>query len=353
MTSSIAPTLAAHRPSESNSDRADKPNADLTGESNANAEGNADGASDGRFVRSESAFRNWITSDGEPGPTGIGGFAAEPGRYHLYVSLACPWAHRALIMRALKGLTSAIDVSVVHWHLERPQGWSFEPGPGVVPDPLFQAQFLSEIYRRADPDYDGRFTVPVLWDKQRETIVSNESADVILMLNSAFQGVGATSTDYYPQAHRDASDAINARVYDTLNNGVYKAGFAKTQSAYEEVVGPLFDTLDWLDAQLATQRYLVGSSITTADIRLFTTLIRFDAVYYSHFKCNVRRIADYPHLAAYLRDLYQTDGFHNSVNFEHIKRHYYGSMLDINPTGIVPVGPALDLDSPHHRDGLN
>jgi putative glutathione S-transferase len=308
-------------------------------------------ASGGRFVRKDSAFRSFVTADGHPGPTGGGGFKAEAGRYHLYVSLACPWAHRTLIMRALKGLDAFISVSVVHW-LMREQGWTFADGPGVVADDINHAQCLYQVYTAADPHYSGRVTVPVLWDKQTRTIVNNESAEIIRMLNAAFDGVGAKPGDYYPEPLRDEIDAINARVYDTLNNGVYKSGFATTQAAYEEAIGPLFATLDWLEERLSTRRFLLGDAMTEADIRLFTTLIRFDAVYVGHFKCNIRRIADYPHLSAYTRDLYQWPGIAATVNVEHIKRHYYESHLTINPTGIVPVGPLQDFTAPHGRARL-
>lgn len=305
----------------------------------------------GRFVRKDAAFRNWITADGSAGPSGEGGFKAEPGRYHLYVSLACPWAHRALLLRAFKGLEEMISVSVVNW-LMLEKGWTFADAPGVVPDPIHHARFLHEVYTAADPSYTGRSTVPILWDRQRGTIVNNESSEIIRMLNSAFDGIGATPGDYYPQALRAEIDAVNARVYDTLNNGVYKAGFATTQAAYEEAVFPLFDTLDWLEERLSKRRWLVGTDMTEADIRLFTTLIRFDAVYVGHFKTNLRRIADYPHLSAYLRDIYQTPGVAPTVNFEHIRKHYYQSHRTINPHGVVPAGPVLDLDSPPNRETL-
>ena len=305
----------------------------------------------GRFVRWDSAFRNWVTPDGAPGPTGDGGFKAEAGRYHLYVSLACPWAHRTLILRKLKGLESAIDVSVVHW-LMREGGWSFRDGPGVVADPIHGAEFMHQIYTAAKADFSGRVTVPVLWDKERGTIVSNESSEIIRMLNSAFDGVGAAEGDYYPAALREEIDAVNARVYDTVNNGVYKAGFATSQEAYEEAAIPLFGSLDWLEERLSSQRYLLGERLTEADWRLFTTLVRFDPVYVGHFKCNLRRIADYPALSAYLRDLYQHPGIAETVDFEHIKRHYYESHESVNPTGIVPVGPAENLNAPHGREGL-
>lgn len=296
--------------------------------------------SGGRFQRQDSAFRHWVTADGSPGPSGEGGFEAEPGRYHLYVSLACPWAHRALIFRALKGLEAMIDVSVVHW-LMLDQGWTFAEGPGVVPDPIGGAQYLHQVYTRADPRFTGRVTVPVLWDKRKGTIVNNESSEIIRMFNSAFDGVGAKPGDYYPQALRGEIDALNERIYGTLNNGVYKAGFATTQEAYEEAVGPLFETLDWLEERLDGRPFLTGDGVTEADWRLFTTLIRFDAVYVGHFKCNIRRIADYPRLSAYLQRLLAVEGVAATIDLGHIKRHYYESHRTINPTGIVPVGPDL------------
>ncbi|QYY33020.1 glutathione S-transferase family protein [Cupriavidus pinatubonensis] len=305
----------------------------------------------GRFVRKDAAFRNWITADGAPGPSGNGGFAAQAGRYHLYVSLACPWAHRTLIMRRLKGLDDMIGVSVVHW-LMREEGWTFSEGPGVVPDTVNHARVLHQVYTAADPQYTGRVTVPVLWDRQRATIVNNESSEILRMMNSAFDAVGARPGDYYPAELREEIDAVNARVYDTVNNGVYKAGFATMQQAYEEAVWPLFETLDWLDNRLSMQRYLVGNRLTEADIRLFTTLVRFDPVYVGHFKCNLRRIADYPALSAFVRDIYQHSGIAETVNVEHIKRHYYESHRTLNPAGIVPAGPVLDLDAPHGRETL-
>ena len=305
----------------------------------------------GRFVRTNAVFRNWVTADGSPGPSGEGGFKAESGRYHLYVSLACPWAHRTLIMRRLKGLEAMIGVSVVHWRMLE-QGWTFEDGPGVVPDPIHGARYLHQVYTAAKLDYSGRVTVPLLWDKANDTIVSNESAEIIRMMNAAFDGIGAKPGDYYPEDLRPEIDELNARIYDHINNGVYKAGFATTQQAYEEAVRPLFEALDALDERLSSRRYLCGDRLTEADIRLFTTLVRFDPVYVGHFKCNLRRIADYPHLSGYLRDLYQTDGIAETVNMAHIKGHYYESHKTINPTGIVPVGPNLDLDAPHGRERL-
>ncbi len=302
----------------------------------------------GRFDRAQTSFRNWVTPDGRPGPTGSDGFSAAAGRYHLYVSLACPWAHRTLIMRALKGLEQIIPISVTHW-LMGDRGWTFSPGEGVIPDPLFNSRYLHEIYSRADTHYSGRASVPVLWDQHTQTIVNNESSEIIRMFNSAFDAVGAQQGDYYPKDRRDEIDTLNARIYDTLNNGVYKAGFATTQSAYEEAVTPLFETLDWLDDILSQSRFLCDDTLTEADIRLFTTLVRFDAVYHGHFKCNVRRIVDYKNLWAYIRDIYQIPGIAQTVNFMHIKRHYYQSHKRINPTGIVPIGPALDFDAPAER----
>lgn len=309
------------------------------------------GATGGRFVRKDSQFRSWVTADGAPGPTGAGGFRAAAGRYHLYVSLACPWAHRTLILRKLKGLEAMIGVSAVHW-LMGAEGWTFAPGPGVIADPVHGARALHEVYTRADPRYSGRVTVPLLWDRQTGTIVNNESAEIVRMFNSAFDGVGALPGDYYPHALREEIDAVNARIYDTLNNGVYKAGFATTQAAYDEAIGPLFATLAWMDQRLATRRYLCGSRITEADWRAFTTLVRFDAVYVGHFKCNAARIVDHPHVAAYLRELYQWPGVAETTDFMHIKRHYYESHRTINPHGIVPIGPVLDLERPHGRDRL-
>lgn len=305
----------------------------------------------GRFVRKASQFRNWVTPDGSPGPTGNGGFKAEPGRYHLYVSYACPWAHRTLIFRALKGLEESISVSVVHWFMGD-RGWTFEPGEGVVADPIFNANLLHQIYTHADATYTGRVTVPILWDKQTQTIVNNESSEIIRMFNSAFDQVGAKPGDYYPEAVRDEINELNKRIYDTVNNGVYKCGFATTQEAYEEALKPLFDSLDWLEQILSTQRYLTGNQITEADWRLFTTLIRFDPVYVGHFKCNIRRIVDYPNLSEYVRDLYQTPGVAETVNFSHIKKHYYQSHASINPTRIVPLGPEINFMAPHHRESI-
>jgi glutathionyl-hydroquinone reductase len=302
----------------------------------------------GRFERADSAFRNWVTPDGKPGPTGSDGFSAAAGRYHLYVSLACPWAHRTLIMRALKGLEQTIPVSVTNW-LMAEQGWTFSPGEGVIPDPLFNSRYLHEIYTRADAHYSGHATVPVLWDQHTQTIVNNESSEIIRMFNSAFDTVGARAGNYYPRDRRDEIDELNTRIYATVNNGVYKAGFATTQAAYEEAVAPLFETLDWLEERLSQSRFLCDDTLTEADIRLFTTLVRFDPVYNGHFKCNIRRVIDYKNLWAYTRDIYQIPGVAPTVNFVHIKRHYYQSHKRINPTGVVPVGPVLDFDEPAER----
>ena len=305
----------------------------------------------GRFVRKDSAFRNWITADGSAGPSGEAGFKAEAGRYHLYVSYACPWAHRTLIFRALKGLEDMISVSVVNSFMGE-NGWTFEEADGVIPDPLFGARYLHEIYTKADPTYSGRVTVPVLWDQKTGAIVSNESSEIIRMLNSAFDGIGATKGDYWPEAHRAEIDVLNERIYNTVNNGVYKAGFATTQAAYEEAVVPLFETLNWLEERLSKSRFLLDYGQTEADWRLFTTLIRFDAVYYSHFKCNLHSIESYLNLSNYLRDLYQQSGVAKTVRMDHIKNHYYASHDMINPTRIVPMGPEIDYSRPHDRADL-
>lgn len=293
----------------------------------------------GTFQRSESRFRNTL-AEGSPHPP-------RPGRYRLYVSLACPWAHRTLIFRTLKGLEDMIPVSVVHWHMAE-QGWRFAPGPGVIPDPD-GAEFLHQIYTRADPAITTRVTVPILWDTEARTIVNNESAEIIRILNSAFDPFGARPDDYWPEPLRDEIETYNRRIYDTVNNGVYRAGFATTQSAYDDAITPLFDTLDWLDRHLARRRYLCGDTLTEADWRLFTTLVRFDAVYVGHFKCNIRRLIDYPNLWGYARDLYQHPGIAGTVNMQHIKGHYYMSHPTINPHGIVPAGPAIDWDAPAIR----
>ena len=305
----------------------------------------------GRYIRSDAQFRNWVTADGVAGPSGVSGFKAEPGRYHLYISLACPWANRTLIFRSLKGLEDSISVSVVHWHMAE-NGWTFEPAEGVIPDPINHVNYLHEVYTAADPVYSGRVTVPVLWDKKTNAIVSNESSEIIRMFNSAFDGVGARPGDYYPEALRTEIDEINTRIYSSVNNGVYKSGFATTQAAYEEAVVPLFETLDWLEQRLSGQRHLLGDVLTEADWRLFTTLIRFDPVYVGHFKCNIRRLEDYPNLWAYTRELYQYEDVAETINMHHIKHHYYVSHTTINPSGIVPLGPELDLYMPHGREQI-
>jgi len=303
---------------------------------------------DGRFIRRPTSFRNFVTPDGSPGPTGEGGFPAEAGRYHLYVSLACPWAHRTLIFRKLKKLDDVISVSIVEALLGN-DGWEFGTGPGATLDTVNGKKLLRDIYLLDDPSYSGRVTVPVLWDKKRNVIVNNESSEIIRMFNSAFDAFTDVRTDYYPVELRGEIDRINDLIYTTVNNGVYRAGFATTQAAYEEAARALFATLDQLEERLSRQRYLLGRQITEADWRLFTTLIRFDAVYYSHFKCNLRRIVDYPNLWNYLRDLYQVPGVSDTVSLDHIKRHYYGSHRNVNPTGIVPIGPLLDFTLPHDR----
>lgn len=306
---------------------------------------------DGRFKRESAKRRNWITADGKAGPNGDSGFKAEAGRYHLYVCLACPWAHRTLIFRQLKGLESLIDVSVVSW-LMRENGWTFDKITGSSGDKLDGLEFLHQRYTRDDPQYSGRVTVPVLWDKQTQRIVSNESAEIIRMFNSAFNHLTDNKLDLYPQALRGEIDALNERIYPAVNNGVYRAGFATTQDAYEEAFDQLFAELGALDTLLENQRYLTGEYLTEADWRLFTTLIRFDAVYHGHFKCNLKRIEDYPNLSNWLRELYQWQNVAPTVDFEHIKHHYYASHSTINPTGIVPKGPALDLQRPHDRARL-
>ena len=300
----------------------------------------------GEFKRQDSLFRNWITADGSPGPSGEGGFAAEAGRYHLYVSLACPWAHRTLIFRTLKGLEDMISVSVVE-PLMLENGWEFSE---QFPDHLYGMDYLHQLYTRVDPTVTTRVTVPVLWDKQRETIVSNESAEIIRMLNSAFDGLTGNTADYYPAALREDIDALNEWIYPTINNGVYRAGFATSQGAYERAYHELFDALDKIDERLASQRYLTGAGITEADWRLFTTLLRFDAVYFGHFKTNRQRIEDYANIAGYVRDLYQQPGVAATVDLPYIKQHYYGSHKTINPTGVIPLGQEIDFSRPHDRD---
>ena len=300
-------------------------------------------STDGHFIRKESQFRNWITKDGSVGKTGKGGFKAENNRYHLYVSYACPWAHRTLIFRSLKGLEKIISVSIVNWFMGK-NGWTFEEGDGVIPDRLNKTKFLYQIYTIAEPDYSGRVTVPILWDKKTNAIVSNESSEIIRMFNSAFDEIGAEEGDFYPVNIRDKIDSLNDRIYKSLNNGVYKCGFATSQEAYEKAVYPLFETLDWIEKLLSDNRFLTGDKITEADWRLFTTLIRFDSVYYGHFKCNIKRIKDYHNLSNYLRELYQKPGIADTVNFHHIKSHYYASQETINPSRIVPVGPKSEFN---------
>lgn len=306
-------------------------------------------ASGGRFERSRAQFRDWVTKDGAPAEGRRRGFRAEPGRYHLYVSLACPWAHRTLIVRKLKRLEDIISVDVVH-HFMGENGWTFLKEDGASGDSLYGSDFLHQIYTRADPSYSGRVTVPVLWDKKEETIVSNESSEIIRMLNSAFDAWGDASVDLWPVHLRGEIEAINDRVYPAINNGVYRAGFATTQAAYEEAFDELFAALGEMEGRLSRSRYLVGDALTEADIRLFTTLVRFDAVYHGHFKCNLRRIDDYANLSNYLRDLYQMPGVAGTVDMRHIKAHYYASHATVNPTRIVPKGPVLDFSRPHDRD---
>lgn len=303
----------------------------------------------GAFQRSTAGFRNWVTADGSAGPSGEGGFRAESGRYHLYVSLACPWAHRTLIFRALKGLTDHIDVSVVHPDMLT-DGWTFATDyPGATGDRLFGLPFLRDIYTKTDPGVSGRVTVPILYDTQRGTIVSNESSEIIRMFNTAFDALTGNRDDYWPEALRDGIEEVNARIYDTVNNGVYKAGFATTQAAYDAAVVPLFETLDWLEDRLNTSRYLMGDRLTEADWRLFPTLVRFDSVYHLHFKCNRKRIVDYPNLWAYTRELYQVPGVAGTVNMDHIVRHYHYSHDTINPYRIIPINPVIDFLAPHGR----
>lgn len=307
--------------------------------------------SSGKFVRAESGFRDWITRDGKPAEGRSRGFKAEPGRYHLYVSLACPWAHRTLIYRKLKKLEDLIPISIVHPLLGK-DGWTFLTEDGGTGDPVYGLQFLRDIYIMADPHYSGRVTVPVLWDNQERAIVSNESAEIIRMFNQAFDEWGDAAVDFYPEPLRTEIDRLNAKIYPAVNNGVYRAGFATTQEAYEEGFREVFAMLDELEEILSRNRYLTGAQITEADWRLFTTLLRFDPVYFGHFKCNLRRIADYPNLSNYLRDLYQVPGVAETVDIPHIKKHYYGSHETINPTRIVPIGPEVDYSAPHNRDRL-
>lgn len=303
----------------------------------------------GRWIRTEAQFRNWVTADGAAGPSGTAGFKAESGRYHLYVSWACPWAHRAIIYRKLKGLEDHISMSAVNYYMAE-NGWTFAPQDGMIPDTIHNADFMHQVYTAASPTYTGRVTVPVLWDKQQNTIVSNESPEIIRMLNTAFNDITGDTTDFCPPELLSEIDAINDYVYPKVNNGVYRSGFATTQEAYEEAVVELFDALDTLEERLSKQRYLVGHTLTEADWRLFTTLVRFDSVYVGHFKCNIRRIYDYPNLWNYTLDLAQYPGVMETINMTHIKGHYYASHDTINPTRVIPVGPDLDLTVPHDRD---
>ena len=305
-------------------------------------------SSGGRFVRENARFRNWVTADGSAGPDGDGGFKAEPGRYHLYVSLACPWAHRTLIMRTLKGLEDLVDVSVVS-PIMLDQGWTYNRDEGSTGDRVSNHAFHHQVYTASKPDYTGRVTVPVLWDKAQATIVNNESSEIIRMFNSAFDQLTGNASDYYPEALRPQIEQWNERIYPAVNNGVYRAGFATTQEAYEEAYAELFAALDEIDRHLADNRYLAGDMLTEADIRLFTTLIRFDAVYHGHFKCNRQRLEDYDNIPGYVRDIFQLPGVADTVDFHHIKTHYYASHRTINPTGVVPVGPAIDYHTPHGR----
>ena len=307
--------------------------------------------SEGRFVRENARFRHWITPDGSAGPEGDGGFAAEPGRYHLYVSLACPWAHRTLIVRALKGLESLIDVSVVS-PIMLDKGWTYNATEGSTGDQVNNHDYHYQVYTTAQPGYSGRVTVPVLWDKQQQCIVNNESSEIIRMFNHAFNGITDNQRDFYPVALRAQIDRWNDRIYPAVNNGVYRAGFATTQQAYEEAYHELFRELDHIDQHLADNRYLLGETLTEADIRLFTTLIRFDAVYHGHFKCNRQRLEDFVNIPAYVRDIYQLDGVADTVDFDHIKTHYYASHHTINPTGVVPLGPDIDFTRAHGRERL-
>jgi glutathionyl-hydroquinone reductase len=302
----------------------------------------------GRFNRPATAYHEFVTPNGGPGPVGKGGFPAEVGRYHLYISLACPWAHRTLILHKLKKLDNVISLSIAE-PLYGKTGWEFSTMHGATPDTVNGKSTLAEIYLIADPHYTGRVSVPTFWDKKRHTIVNNESSEIIRMLNSAFDAFTDVRTDYYPTELRTEIDRVNELIYPNINNGVYRAGFATSQAAYEEAARGIFAALDQLEARLSHQRYLVGRQITEADWRLFTTLIRFDTVYYSHFKCNLRRIADYPNLWNYLRDLYRVPGIAETVSIDHIKRHYYGSQRQVNPTGIVPIGPIIDFTEPHDR----
>jgi putative glutathione S-transferase len=306
-------------------------------------------STDGRFERPQSSLRNWVTKDGSPGITGISGYKAEVDRYHLYISLACPWAHRTLIFRRLKGLESSIDISVVHWLMEE-NGWTFEKGPGVIPDRVNHTQFMYQVYTKAIPDYTGRVTVPVLWDKKTSTIVSNESSDIIQMLNSSFDSVGASAGNYFPADLAAEMAQVNERIYNSFNNGVYKCGFATSQKAYQNALNPLFETMDWMEDRLSRGRYLLGEDMTASDWRAFPTLCRFDAIYHAHFKCSKKRLIDYPNLWDYTRDLYQTPGISDTFNMDHARKHYYLSHTQINPTAIMPeLLSKADFSAPHTR----
>jgi len=305
----------------------------------------------GRFVRKPSTFRNWITADGVPPEGQAIGFKAQAGRYQLYVSFACPWAHRTLIMRNLKGLTDVINVSVVH-PINIVEGWEFTPYPGATGDPVNNSRYVHELYTRSEPQFTGKATVPLLWDTKTGQIVSNESSEIMRMFNAAFSAVGANDLDFYPTDLRGDIDAINEQIYKGINNCVYRSGFAGTQEAYEEAVIELFKTLEWLEGKLAKERFLVGGRFTEADIRLFTTLIRFDLAYFGLFKCNIKQLADFPHLSGFTREIYQMAPVKESVHFDHIKTHYYGGLRHLNPSGIIPVGPVVDFDSAHGRERL-
>lgn len=304
----------------------------------------------GEFKRLESVFRNWITANGQAGSTGIGGFKAEANRYHLYVSLACPWAHRILIMRKLKGLEEMISISIVNAYMNDQEGWTFHEGLGVVQDSVNHKILLHKIYTLAKPDFTGVVSVPLLWDKKQQTAVNNESSEIIRMLNSEFNHLSAKSGDYYPPSLQTEIDQINEFVYDNINNGVYLAGFATKQAPYEQAVVKLFNALDVCEERLSMQRYLVGDQLTEADIRLFTTLIRFDAVYYGHFKCNLKQLINYPNLFNYVLDIYQKKGIAETVDLDYTKAHYYGSHDTINPNGIIPLGPIQNFNQTHNRN---
>ena len=299
-------------------------------------------SADGKFLREDSQFRHWITPEGSGDSSRPSSFPAATDRYHLYISHACPWAHRTVIFRALKGLEKIISMSIVHWYMGE-QGWTFKHDKNAYGDEVNNAKFLHQIYTKASPNYSGRVTVPVLWDKETSTIVSNESSEIIRMMNSSFDHLGALPGDFYPEEKQKEINSLNDRIYTAVNNGVYKAGFATTQQAYEQAVTSLFETLDWLEEKLQGQKYLTGLELVESDWRLFTTLIRFDAVYVGHFKCNIKRIADYPNLSRYLNDLLDHPRVSATIQMDHIKNHYYGSHPSINPSGVVPIGPALDF----------